>query len=117
MVKPAYYLSSLESQRFSGVFRCEVQDYVLVQGIRHGLLVHCDPPALGQDIGHPLGIEELLLVNRFAQDDLWSPQQYPLFVYICDPTEMHTTLAKPKILAWGELYRSPDDARHHRFDL
>ena len=93
-----------------------MKDYVLVQGNRHGLLVHCDPPALGQDIGYPLGIEELLLLSRFVQDDLWSPQQYPLFVYICDPTEMHTALTKPTILAWGVLYRSPDDAHHHRLD-
>ena len=76
LVKSVYYLYSLESLRFSSIFRCEVEvkDHVLVQANRHSLLVHCDPSTLAQDIGHSLGLGELFLLNRSAEDDLWSPE-------------------------------------------
>lgn len=115
-MKSVFYLSSMDSKRFSGVFECEIKDRVVLEDDRHALLVSCDPPALGQDLNFPLGISDLTLVNRFAGDDVWNPKKFPFFVYICDTTQTDNKPSSLRILAWGEIYRNADDARNHRFD-
>lgn len=115
-----YFLSSLESKRFSGVSQCTVERKLLIGGRRHALHVRCTPPVLAQDLGFPLGLEHLVLVNRFDGDDAWEIGNFPFFVNIClvpaevgpDGAVSHESLDG---IAWGELYDSADDAREHRF--
>jgi hypothetical protein len=116
MNRENFYLSSLDSARFSGVFACEIRARKTLHGDRHALVVSLDPPALGQDVSYPLGIDEVLLVDRFDGDDIWVPATFPFFVYICTNEELDSDTDKPQILAWGELYRTAADAREHRFD-
>ena len=106
------YLSSTESRRFSGVFRLEVLDKVSYgDPPRHALVVSCSPPIPGQGLGHPLGIEELVLVNRFEGDDLWDIEKFPVFVQICiaDPQSARGF----ESIAWGEIYQSEEAATSH----
>lgn len=106
----------MDSKRFSGVFHCEIKERFRLEDGRPALLVTCDPPVLGQDLNAPFGISELVLVNRFDGDDIWSPARFPFFVYICDADRPDNDPSSLSILAWGEIYKTEDDARNHRFD-
>jgi len=105
-----YYLSSMEDDRFDSVFHCELESRIELPNGRHALVVTCDPPALGQDIGFPLGIDRLLLWSRFEGDDLWTFPTFPQFVQICLPDVFIPETRMPTSIAWGELYATEADA-------
>ena len=114
-MKPTFYLSSMESARFSHVFACELEGNESTPNGRHGLRVKISPAAEGQDMGQPQGLSEILLFNRFEGDDLWRIIEFPVFVSIClaqDPGA--TSTGFPDVIAWGEIYRSAEDALSHR---
>ncbi|WZH38264.1 MAG: hypothetical protein PIR02_06245 [Microbacterium enclense] len=109
-----FFLSSLESARFSGLFRCDLASRVALSTGRHGLRVTVSPAARGQDLGFPQGLSELVLFNRFEGDDLWQLDDYPVFVSICIASDPGATLREvPEVIAWGEVYPSAEDARSH----
>ena len=84
-MQEVFFLSSMDSERFSSVFRCEVERPIELPNGHHALMVSCDPPVNGQELGHPLGIGGLLLWSRFEDDDLWTFPAFPYFVQICLP--------------------------------
>jgi len=109
-----FFLSSLESARFSGVFRCDLASRVALPTGRHGLRVTVSPAAPGQDLGFPQGVSELILFNRFEGDDLWQLDGSPVFVSVCITSDRGATLRDvPEVIAWGEIYPSAEDARNH----
>lgn len=110
-MKPTYYLSSMEDDRFDSAFRCELESRVELPDGHHALIVSCDPPALGQDVGYPQGIARLLLWSRFEGDDLWAFPPFPHFVQICLPDVLIPTTRMPTSIAWGELYATEADAK------
>ena len=67
-----FFLSSMDSKRFSSVFRCTVERPIELPNGHHALMVSCDPPLNGQELGQPLGIGELLLWSRFEDEDIWT---------------------------------------------
>ncbi|WP_146236254.1 hypothetical protein [Curtobacterium sp. MCJR17_055] len=103
----------MDSKRFSSVFRCEVERPIELPNGHHALMVSCDPPVNGQELGHPLGIGELLLWSRFEDEDLWSFPAFPHFVQICLPDVDLRGDAMPASIAWGEIYETEADARAH----
>ncbi|PZE86381.1 hypothetical protein [Curtobacterium sp. MCBD17_032] len=103
----------MEHDRFGSVFRCELESRVELPDGHHALIVRCDPPALGQDIGYPQGIARLLLWSRFEGDDLWTFPTFPTFpqfVQICLPDVDIPATRMPTSIAWGELYATAADA-------
>ncbi|PYY37502.1 MULTISPECIES: hypothetical protein [unclassified Curtobacterium] len=112
-MRDVFFLSSMDSKRFSSVFRCEVERPIVLPNGHHALMVSCDPPVNGQELGHPLGIGELLLWSRFEDDDLWSFPAFPHFVQICLPDVDLRVDAMPASIAWGEIYETEADARAH----
>ena len=108
------FLSSMESERFSGVFECNFLRKVELHGRRHAVIVSCSPPVLAQDLGYPEGLTNLLLANRFEGDDIWSISSLPFFVYICLYEGSDAILDSPQIIAWGELYETVGGAATHQ---
>jgi hypothetical protein len=109
------YLPSLDSARLSGFFGCVIREQRVLPGDCHAPVASCDPPALGQDAGYPLGIDEVLSGNRFTGDDLWHPGSFPIFVSTCAPNGPGASADEPQVPAWGELSRTAQDARDPRF--
>ena len=110
-MQDVFFLASMATLRFSSVFRSEVERPVELPNGRHALMVSCDPPVNGQEIGHPLGISELLLWSRFEDEDLWTIPAFPHFVQICLPDVDLSAEAMPASIAWGEIYKTEADAR------
>lgn len=112
-MQEVFFLSSMDSERFSSVFRCEVERPIELSNGHHALMVSCDPPLNGQELGHPLGIGELLLWSRFEDEDLWTFPAFPHFVQICLPDVDLPVHAMPPSIAWGEIYKTEADAYAH----
>ncbi|MDP9738116.1 hypothetical protein [Curtobacterium sp. 260] len=112
-MQEVFFLSSMDSLRFSSVFRCEVERPVELPNGRHALMVSCEPPVNGQELGHPLGISELLLWSRFEDEDLWTFPAFPHFVQICLPDVDQPAHDMPASIAWGEIDKTEADARMH----
>lgn len=109
-MKPIYHLSSMEDDRFDSAFRCELESRVELPDGHHALIVSCDPPALGQDVGYP---QESLdcssgAVSRGRSVGL---SDLPHFVQICLPDVLIPTTRMPTSIAWGELYATEADAK------
>ncbi len=111
-----FFLSSMDSGQFSSVCRCEVLRPIELPNGHHALMVSCDPPVNGQELGHPLGIGELLLWSRFEDEDLWTFPTFPHFVQVCLPDADLPADAMPPSIAWGEIYETEADARSHEMD-
>jgi len=85
--------------------------------------VKLDPPVIGQPWG--LGgvvLEFFVLANRHEGAHLLPITEFPCFVHIARPLSddvMHKDIVSASELqtvAWGELYRSHQDAENHVFD-
>lgn len=112
-MQEVFFLSSMDDTRFSAVFRCEVDRPIELPNGHHALMVSCDPPANGQELGHPLGISKLLLWSRFEDEDPWTFPAFPHFVQICLPDVDLPAHAMPASIAWGEIYETEADAHAH----
>lgn len=112
-MQEVFFLSSMDSRRFSSVFRCEVVRPIELPNGHHALMVSCDPPLKGQELGHPLGISELLLCSRFYDEDLRTFPAFPHFVQICLPDADLPADVMPASIAWGEIYKTEADAHAH----
>lgn len=108
-----FFLSSVDSRRFSSVCRCEVVRLIELPNGHHALMVSCNPPVNGQDLGRPLGISELLLWSRWDGEDLWTFPAFPHFVQICLPDADLPAQDMPSSVAWGGIYKTEADARMH----
>jgi hypothetical protein len=112
-MQEVFFLSSLDSKRFSSVFRCTVERPIELMNGHHALMVSCDPPVSGQELGHPLGIRELVLWSRFEDEDLSTFSAFPHFVQICLPDVDPGGEGMPASISWGEIYETEADARAH----
>ncbi|WIB16921.1 hypothetical protein DEJ34_07295 [Curtobacterium sp. MCPF17_050] len=115
-MQEVFFLSSMDSKWFSSVFRCEVERPIELPNGHHALMVSCDPPLNGQELGHPLGIGELLLWSRFEDEDPWTFPAFPHFVQICLPDVDLPVHAMPPSIAWGEIYKTEADAHAHEMN-
>jgi hypothetical protein len=120
MAGPTYFLSSLESARFAPVRSCVVRRVVHFDTGKEALLVDVDPAVVGQDFGRSTDISTVLLAARHEGQGVDPVTEFPCFVHIAisDDTGSASTPIRAddfQTIAWGELYRTAEDARHHRF--
>jgi len=114
------YLSSLDSTRFLPVRRCRVVRHTRLETGRDVLLIEVSPAVVGQDFDRAADITELVVAARFEGSTVCPMTKFPLFVYIAVPPEAYDGVAPLRVddllvIAWGELYRTEEDAREHRF--
>ena len=117
-----YYLSSLDSSRFEQVRRCDVVRTASFETGKTALVVELHPPVIGQDLGFGEDLSRFVVTARFEGDDVSQIDSFPFFVYICLPRAGRPGLPEPlraadlDVVAWGELYRTGEDAAAHTFD-
>lgn len=115
-------MSSLESEAFSSPRSCVVIGILRFDTGKEVLRCRLDPGVDGFSLGLSGVIDEVLLTARHKFDWSTKPPRFPVFVYICDYSDSFQKAGKElvkedlAILAIGELYRSMDDAKNHRFD-
>lgn len=121
MTQPTYFLSSLDSARFSAVRRCVVRRLVRFDTGKPAIVATIDPPVVGQDLGRSDDVTTVLLVARHAGHPVDPIESFPCFVHIAiadDTGSLETPVRADRLrtIGWGELYRTAEDAREHRFD-
>ena len=106
-----YFLSSLESSRFTETRTCVFRKRMRFPTGKDAVLVEISPPVIGPDFG--LGdneIDLLVLANRYEGATLFPIDKFPCHIFITRPLvegiEERDEVRKEEleILAWGELY-------------
>ncbi len=122
MVGQTYYLSSLESTLFEPVRKCTFLKEMSFDTGKECFVAEITPPVVGQNFGMPQDIEYVVLASRHEGRKLSSIGKFPCFVFITHPLSdevLHkdqVTKEDFQILAWGELYRTRQDAQNKVFD-
>ncbi len=86
------------------------------------VLVSLTPPVAGQPWGLVDDLEFFVLANRHEGEHLFPISEFPCFVHIArllDENVKHGDTVSANDLqtvAWGELYRTREDAENHAFD-
>jgi hypothetical protein len=117
-----YYLSSLESVRFGKARKCTFVKRMRFDTGKECALVKLAPPVAGQPWGLAKDLEAFVLAARHAGKGLFPISEFPCFVHIArllsdDVMEKDVVAASElETVAWGELYRSREDAEKHVFD-
>ena len=121
MSSETVYLSSLESSRFEPVRECRILEVLAFDTGKPAVRAALRPPAPGQDLGRPGEVAEVVLTTRHEGASISPIDAFPCFVFIAVPRSGPGTLSSPlrqddlEILAWGELYRSKEDAAAKTF--
>jgi len=116
-----YYLSSLDSARFEPVRECTVRRHMPTESGKAALIVDLNPPVPGQDFDRAGDISTVVLAARFEGSTVAPIDEFPCFVHIAIPRANspigYDSLgsAELQVIGWGELYRTAEDARAHRF--
>ena len=122
MAMPRYYLSSLESYALESVRTCDFVAFMHFDTGKACAIATVDPPIPGQQFGLRTEVTEVVLATRHEGDDLQAITEFPCFVHVARPVVSDIrscdviSAADLENLAWGELYRSKDDAENHVFD-
>jgi hypothetical protein len=115
------YLSSLESVRFEPVRECEFVDLLTFDTGKVAAVAMLRPGVPGQDFGIGEDVEQVILATRHEDTSIDEIDEFPCFVFIAIPDGGKRIPSTPvrkddlQIIGWGELYRSADDARDHKF--
>jgi hypothetical protein len=116
-----YYLSSLESVKFEPTRKCEFLARLRLTTGKPCVLVRISPTVCLQEYNLTDDVDTLVLVSRHEGHDITAIQTFPFFVFIAraliDNIQDSEVISKDnlQILAWGELYRTKEDADEHRF--
>jgi hypothetical protein len=116
-----YYLSSLDSSRFAPVRECVVLQVLQMDNGKPALIASLNPPVIGQDLDRVDDIATVLLTARHEGKPVDPIDEFPCFVHIAIGAQDALGDEDPKSfddfqsIGWGELYRTADDARDHRF--
>ena len=122
MYQQTYYLSSLESKIFSTTRKCVFVKTLSFDSGKECILAKITPGINGQNFGSPKDIEFVVLAARHEGDSLSSITEFPCFIFVARSLDSdittRSTIKKSdlQILAWGELYKTKDDADGHVFD-
>lgn len=117
-----YYLSSLESYAFEEPRVCRYMQSLVFENGKKAALVQVDPPVIGQQFGYSRDLDRLILTPRHEVGSIFPIAKFPCFVFITVLSDQNKDLERPiaksdlHILAWGELYKSTDDAINKVFD-
>jgi len=116
---PTYFLSSLESDVFSSVRTCEFKGKLTFSTGKEFARVIVDPPVPMGAFGLTVALDELVLSARHEGHDLFPIKEFPCFVFVArllTNAETNIEAKDVQILAWGEVYRTSEDAATHHFD-
>lgn len=121
MKQTSVYLSSLESVRFEPVRKCQYVESLEFDTAKTGVLVRLEPGVSGQDFGISGEITDFILTTRFEGATISPIDKFPCFVFIALPRKKYSAVqlraSDLRIVGWGELYRTLDDAENHTFEL
>jgi len=119
--KQPLYLSSLESIQFEPVRECRIVDFMTFDVGKVVAVASLRPGFPGQDFGIGEDIDTVYLTARFEGASIDRIDKFPYFVFIAIPSGRKVMLSSPirkddlQVIAWGELYRTFDDARYRKF--
>ena len=117
-----YFLSSLESYALEAVRSCKFVALKHFDTGKECVLAEVDPPIPGEPFGVATDIQQVVLANRHEGERLSLIDEFPCFVHVARPLsndiEERDSISVDDVenFAWGELYRSHEDAASHRFD-
>lgn len=112
----------MDSYLFEPVRRCEVVKRIAFDTGKEAIVAAIDPPVVGQHWGFTHDISTVVLASRVEGQSLDPVDPVPCFVHIATSVhgwaQLETPISSDDLvnLAWGELYRTADDAAAHRFD-
>lgn len=121
MTDGTYYLSSVDSVRFSAVRECRFYRLLTFDSGKIAVEARLSPGVVGQDFGEGLDIERVILTARHEGSSLDQITEFPCFVFIAIPRRGLLVLESPirsddlEIIGWGELYKTQDAAERHDF--
>jgi hypothetical protein len=122
MTTERYFLSSLESTKFSVTRECVFQKRLRLRTGKECVLVKVSPPVIGQEYGTGEDVDLFVITARHEGRGLSPIEEFPCFVFIARPliddieTPDEIEKRDVEIVAWGELYRTKSDADQHVFD-
>lgn len=117
-----FFLSSLESDRFEEVRECLVVKKMTFDTGKECAFVRLYPAVSGQPWGLAEDIAYFILATRHEGSRLFPINEFPCFVHIARPLKDHMedceviAARDAQVVAWGELYRTREDATDHAFD-
>ena len=118
MTEPDFYLASTEGYGMEAPRRCWRVKRLANDSRDDLLLIRIEPPLLGQKYG--LGgrdIDLVLVATRHQGASRFPISEWPVYVHVARPLinapEARETIHPNEYqsIAWGELYRTEDDAR------
>jgi len=116
------FLSSLESERFSEVRKCEVVKLLRFTTGKECALVRLSPGVIGQPWGVAEDLEVFVITPRHEGHGLTPIVEFPCFVHLArivdHQVERLDEISNDQVqnIAWCELYRTESDAENHVFD-
>ncbi len=117
-----YYLSSLDSSIFDKVRECTFVKKMSFDTGKECALVKLKPGVDGRTWGYDEILEFFVIANRHQGEQLFPVKKFPCFVYITrllnEEVKNKYTISSSElqIIAWGELYKSRENAKNHIFD-
>lgn len=116
-----YFLSSLDYSTLEQTRQCTVVRRLRFNTGKECVLADVSPPIPGPQFGFIEDIVRVLLAVRHEGASLSPIDEFPCFVFVTIPLtdiDSREVIEKDEvqIVAWGELYRTRDDADNHVFD-
>lgn len=117
------YLNSLEDDEFSHTRECQILRSITLSNGKDALIVRVDPPVIGQYFDQGTDVSVFALVARSEGQSVTHIRHYPCSVHIAKlrrSDRLYTNdppinVSDLYVVAWGDLYRTRDDAETHRF--
>jgi hypothetical protein len=112
-----FYMASSEGYDMDSPRKCTAVNRLTSEGRDDLLLVHIDPPLIGQKFG--LGgrdVNHVIVATRHQGECLFRPKRWPVSVHVARllaPYEDQDVVRNDELesIAWAELYLTEDDAR------
>lgn len=119
-----FFLSSSDSSELNALPRaCTRVGVVRMSNGAAGVVVDLDPPLVGEMYkSEKESISRVVLVVRFGNGNIERPEEWPIYVYVLDPTiddvASRTELREGEyeIAAWGDVFATVAAARAIAFD-
>ena len=117
-----YYLASLESIKLDEVRKCEFVRNIKFNTGKNAVVAKLDKPIVYSKDGEEMISDKIIITARHENYDVLNISYCPTFVYVTvlkedNYFEIPRVKAKNLItIGIGELYRSYDDAKNHKFD-
>ena len=117
-----YYLSSTENTKLEYVRNCSYLRELKFSTGKKAVVALLDSTVQWEDENGFHGSDKIILTARYENYDIFEIKEFPVFVYVSvlktqDYDYVDTIESKDLIvLGIGELYRTYDEAKNHKFD-